>query len=66
VSGLGACQGLILASGQAVAMKAASTQADGEKVLLAAAAAFRAALGERLLAAYALGSLAHGGFLARS
>jgi len=47
-------------------MKAASTQADGEKVLLAAAAAFRAALGERLLAAYALGSLAHGGFLARS
>jgi len=46
----------------AVAMKAESTQADGEKVLLAAAAAFRAALGERLLAAYALGSLAHGGF----
>ncbi len=46
----------------AVAMKAESTQADGEKVLVAAAAAFRAALGERLLAAYALGSLAHGGF----
>ena len=46
----------------AVAMKAESTQADGEKVLLAAAAAFRAALGECLLAAYALGSLAHGGF----
>jgi len=43
-------------------MKAESTQADGEKVLLAAATAFRAALGERLLAAYALGSLAHGGF----
>src|SRR6266849_2270243 len=46
----------------AVAMKAESTQADGEKVLLAAAAAFRAAVGDRLLAAYALGSLAHGGF----
>src|SRR6266516_52417 len=46
----------------AVAMKAESTQADGEKVLVAAAAAFRAALGPRLLAAYALGSLAHGGF----
>jgi hypothetical protein len=46
----------------AVAMKAEVTQADGEKVLLAAAAAFQAALGERLLAGYALGSLAHGGF----
>jgi hypothetical protein len=46
-------------------MKAESTQAVSEKVLLAAAAAFRAALGERLLAAYALGSLAHVG-LARS
>jgi predicted nucleotidyltransferase len=45
-----------------VAMKAEPTQADAERVLLAAAAAFRAALGERLLAAYALGSLAHGGF----
>jgi hypothetical protein len=46
----------------AAAMKDEATQVDGEKVLLAAAAAFRAALGERLLAAYALGSLAHGGF----
>jgi hypothetical protein len=45
-----------------VEVKTESTQVDGEKVLLAAAAAFRAALGERLLAAYALGSLAHGGF----
>ncbi len=45
-----------------VSMKSEPTEADGEKVLLAAAAAFRAALGERLLAAFALGSLAHGGF----
>ena len=35
---------------------------DGEAVLNQAAEAYRAALGERLLAAYALGSLAHGGF----
>jgi predicted nucleotidyltransferase len=33
-----------------------------EKILTEAANAYRAALGERLLAAYALGSLAHGGF----
>lgn len=33
-----------------------------EKILTDAANAYRAALGERLLAAYALGSLAHGGF----
>jgi hypothetical protein len=33
-----------------------------ERVLAEAAAAYRVALGERLLAAYALGSLAHGGF----
>lgn len=46
----------------AVAMKTEPAQADGEMVLLAAAAAYREALGERLLAAYALGSLAHGGF----
>jgi hypothetical protein len=32
-----------------VAMKTESAEADGEKVLLAAAAAYRAALGERLL-----------------
>ncbi len=35
---------------------------DGETVLAEAAEAYRDALGERLLAAYALGSLAHGGF----
>ena len=35
---------------------------DGETVLLQAVDAYRAALGDRLLAAYALGSLAHGGF----
>jgi hypothetical protein len=35
---------------------------DGEKVLAEAAASYRNALGERLIAAYALGSLAHGGF----
>lgn len=35
---------------------------DGEKVLAEAVDAFRVALGGRLLAAYALGSLAPGGF----
>jgi predicted nucleotidyltransferase len=35
---------------------------DGETVLSEAVAAYRVALGDRLLAAYALGSLAHGGF----
>lgn len=35
---------------------------EGETVLLEAVDAYRAALGDRLLAAYALGSLAHGGF----
>lgn len=35
---------------------------DGEAVLAEAVAALRAALGPRLVAAYALGSLAHGGF----
>jgi hypothetical protein len=35
---------------------------DGETVLLDAVEAYRAQLGGRLLAAYALGSLAHGGF----
>jgi hypothetical protein len=35
---------------------------DGETVLAEAAEAYRAVLGDRLLAAYALGSLAHGGF----
>jgi hypothetical protein len=36
--------------------------AEGEAVLNEAAAAYRVALGRRLLAVYALGSLAHGGF----
>ncbi len=35
---------------------------DGERVLEAAVAAATTAFGRRLLAAYALGSLAHGGF----
>jgi predicted nucleotidyltransferase len=35
---------------------------SAETVLTEAAGAYRAALGERLVAAYALGSLAHGGF----
>jgi hypothetical protein len=35
---------------------------QGESVLLEAVDAYRAAFGDRLLAAYALGSLAHGGF----
>jgi hypothetical protein len=35
---------------------------DGECVLADAVAAYQVALGDRLLAAYALGSLAHGGF----
>jgi len=35
---------------------------DGERVLAGAVEAYRVALGDRLLAAYALGSLAHGGF----
>jgi hypothetical protein len=35
---------------------------DGETVLTEAAEAYRVALGDRLVAAYALGSLAHGGF----
>ena len=35
---------------------------DGERVLAEAVEAYRIALGGRLLAAYALGSLAHGGF----
>jgi hypothetical protein len=39
-----------------------ATPTQGERVLAEAAEAFRVALGDRLLAAYALGSLAHGGF----
>jgi len=38
---------------------------DGERVLAEAVEAYRAALGDRLLGAYALGSLAHGGFSER-
>jgi len=45
-------------------MNAAAPIDDGEAVLAEALAAYRAALGPRLLAAYALGSLAHGGFSA--
>jgi hypothetical protein len=37
---------------------------EAEAILGEATAAYRAALGDRLLAAYALGSLAHGGFSA--
>jgi hypothetical protein len=43
-------------------MNAAPEMNDGEVVLAEALAAYRTALGSRLLAAYALGSLAHGGF----
>ena len=35
---------------------------EGERVLADAVEAYRVALGGRLVAAYALGSLAHGGF----
>ena len=38
------------------------TADQGEAVLVRAVAAYRAALGSRLIAGYALGSLAHGGF----
>ena len=47
--------------------QADTRQADtrqGEAVLAAAVSAYRAALGSRLIAGYALGSLAHGGFSA--
>jgi len=40
----------------------ASDTHQGEAVLARAVAAYRAALGSRLIAGYALGSLAHGGF----
>jgi hypothetical protein len=39
-----------------------ATADQGEAVLVRAVAAYRAALGSRLIAGYALGSLAHGGF----
>jgi hypothetical protein len=39
-----------------------ATEAGGRAVLSEAVAAYRMAFGDRLLAAYALGSLAHGGF----
>ena len=39
-----------------------ATADQGEAVLVRAVAAYRAALGPRLIAGYALGSLAHGGF----
>jgi predicted nucleotidyltransferase len=43
-------------------MHALAVQAQGEEVLAAALRLARQRLGERLVAAYALGSLAHGGF----
>jgi hypothetical protein len=39
-----------------------ATADQGEAVLVRAVAAYRAVLGSRLIAGYALGSLAHGGF----
>ena len=42
-----------------------ATADQGEAVLVRAVAAYRAALGSRLIAGYALGSLAHGGFSPR-
>jgi predicted nucleotidyltransferase len=46
----------------AVRNQTSSGAASGERVLAEAVEAYRVALGGRLLAAYALGSLAHGGF----
>jgi predicted nucleotidyltransferase len=46
----------------AVTNQTSSGVASGERVLAEAVEAYRVALGGRLLAAYALGSLAHGGF----
>ena len=40
------------------------SMAEAEALLAQSVDAFRAALGDRLVAAYALGSLAHGGFSA--
>lgn len=47
---------------RAAAQPVTPARADAEAALGAAVGAYRAALGERLVAAYALGSLAHGGF----
>ena len=44
------------------AQDADASAAPGQAILAEAVSAYRSALGERLLAAYALGSLAHGGF----
>src|SRR5713101_1433043 len=44
------------------AARLAEGEVDGGRVLAEAVEAYRVALGDRLLAAYALGSLAHGGF----
>jgi predicted nucleotidyltransferase len=46
----------------ALTPQASTAAAKGESVLAEAVEAYRVALGGRLLAAYALGSLAHGGF----
>jgi hypothetical protein len=43
-------------------MKVGSSMIEADAILSRAVDAYGAALGERLLAAYALGSLAHGGF----
>jgi hypothetical protein len=48
------------ADGESILVAAAG--ADGESILVAAADAYRVAFGARLIAGYALGSLAHGGF----
>jgi hypothetical protein len=47
---------------QLAALRHESGRVEAEAVLLNAVDAYRAALGERLMAVYALGSLAHGGF----
>src|SRR5713101_6456948 len=44
------------------AARLAEGEVDGGRVLAEAVEAYRFALADRLLAAYALGSLAHGGF----
>jgi hypothetical protein len=49
-------------AGETVGGEAAQEAGLGEAVLAEAIAAYRAALGSRLVAGYALGSLAHGGF----
>jgi hypothetical protein len=45
-----------------LSLEASADSHEGEAVLARAVSAYRAALGSRLVAGYALGSLAHGGF----